>query len=50
MLYVKREGGIIVFNRKALVELKEWKDNYAPEYAALLEGARRVGKSTITQE
>ncbi len=47
---LRGEGGIIVFNRKALVELKEWKDNYAPEYAALLEGARRVGKSTIAEE
>ena len=38
------------FRRKALDLLKEWKDNYAPNYAALLEGARRVGKSTIAEE
>ena len=34
------------FNRKAFDLLKDWKENYAPNYAALLEGARRVGKST----
>ena len=38
------------FRRKALDLLKEWKDNYVPNYAALLEGARRVGKSTIAEE
>ena len=38
------------FKRKALDLLKDWKDNYAPNYAALLEGARRVGKSTIAEE
>ena len=38
------------FKRKAFDSLKEWKDNYAPNYAALLEGARRVGKSTIAEE
>ena len=38
------------FRRKAFDLLKDWKDNYAPYYAALLEGARRVGKSTIAEE
>ena len=38
------------FRRKAFDLLKEWKENYAPNYAALLEGARRVGKSTIAEE
>jgi predicted AAA+ superfamily ATPase len=38
------------FKRKALDLLKDWKENYAPNYAALLEGARRVGKSTIAEE
>ena len=38
------------FKRKALDLLKDWKENYAPKYAALLEGARRVGKSTIAEE
>ena len=37
------------FKRKAYGKLLEWKENYANEYAALLEGARRVGKSTIAE-
>ena len=39
-----------MFRRKATESLKYWKENYAPRYAALLEGARRVGKSTIAEE
>ena len=30
--------------------MKYWKDNRAPKYAVLLEGARRVGKTTIAEE
>ncbi len=36
-----------MFKRKAFDKLKSWKDNRAPKYAVLLEGARRVGKTTI---
>lgn len=39
-----------MFRRKVFEELTEWKNNYAPKYAALLEGARRVGKSTVAEE
>lgn len=39
-----------MFKRKAMDELKKWKEKKAPEYSALLEGARRVGKSTIAEE
>lgn len=39
-----------MFKRKAQVALKNWKENLAPNYAAILEGARRVGKSTIAEE
>ncbi len=39
-----------MLRRKALDKLKYWKENLAPHYAALLEGARRVGKSTIAEE
>ena len=39
-----------VFKRKAFYALKDWKENFAPHYAALLEGARRGGKSTIAEE
>lgn len=37
------------FKRKVYDELQKWKENYADEYAVLLEGARRVGKSTIAE-
>lgn len=38
------------FKRKAYVRLLEWKEKYADKYAVLLEGARRVGKSTIAEQ
>ena len=37
------------FKRKAYDQLVEWKDGFADRYAVLLEGARRVGKSTIAE-
>lgn len=37
------------FKRKAYAKLLDWKLNYADKYAVLLEGARRVGKSTIAK-
>ncbi len=39
----------MIFKRKAYDRLLEWKQNYADKYAILLEGARRVGKSTIVE-
>ena len=36
-----------MFERKAYQELLRWKNEYCPRYACLLEGARRVGKTTI---
>ncbi len=39
-----------MFKRKALEKLKYWKEKKAPKYSVLLEGARRVGKSTIAKE
>lgn len=39
----------MVFERKAYRKLLEWKEKYADRYAVLLEGARRVGKSTIAE-
>lgn len=39
-----------MFKRKAFENLKEWKEKKAPNYSVLLEGARRVGKSTIAEE
>ena len=40
----------MIFKRKAMTQLKEWKETYAGKYAALLEGPRRVGKSTIAEQ
>lgn len=37
------------FKRKVYSRLLEWKEKYSDKYAVLLEGARRVGKSTIAQ-
>jgi len=39
-----------MFRRKVYAQLLEWKNNYSDRYAVLLEGARRVGKSTIAEE
>lgn len=39
-----------MFKRKVSDALKNWKENYAPKYAALLEGARRVGKTTVAED
>ena len=39
-----------MFKRKAFEKLKYWKEKKAPKYSALLEGARRVGKTTIAEE
>ncbi len=43
-------GIIMIFKRKAILQLREWKETYNGRYAALLEGPRRVGKSTIAEE
>ena len=37
------------FRRKAYDKLLEWKNLYSDKYAVLLEGVRRVGKSTIAE-
>lgn len=45
---VKRKGSI-VFNRKAYTQLELWKQRSDGRTALLLEGARRVGKSTLVE-
>lgn len=40
----------MIFKRKATDSLREWKEQSNGKYAALLEGARRTGKSTIAEE
>lgn len=39
-----------MFKRKVYDALYLWKEQYSKNYAAMLEGARRVGKSTIAEE
>ena len=39
-----------MFKRKAYLQLLEWKNEWNGKYACLLEGARRVGKTTIAEE
>lgn len=39
-----------MFKRKVYSALTEWKEKYSKKYAAMLEGARRVGKSTVAEE
>ena len=39
-----------MFRRKAWDELKEWKDKWSGRYAVLVEGPRRVGKTTLVKE
>ncbi len=40
----------MIFRRKVYDKLLEWKNISAGASAALLEGARRIGKSTIVEE
>ena len=39
-----------MFKRKVTEQLHEWKEKYSDNYAALIEGARRVGKSTVAED
>ena len=40
----------MIFKRKIYNKLLDWKENYSFEKALLIEGARRIGKSTIVEE
>lgn len=40
----------VSLKRKINDELLKWKNEYAPEYALFLKGARRVGKTTVAEE
>ena len=39
-----------MFKRKVYDALAEWKEKYSGKYAAMLEGARRVGKSKVAEK
>ena len=45
-----KEGDDMIFRRKIYDSLLEWKKNASGEKAILIEGARRIGKSTIAEE
>ena len=47
---VPKEGGSVLFRRKVYEKLLYWKKMAAGSTAVLLEGARRIGKSTIIEE
>lgn len=40
----------MVFKRKIYDRLLEWKENWAGKRALLVQGARRIGKSTIVEQ
>ena len=40
----------MIFKRKIYDKLLDWKKNARGEKALLIEGARRIGKSTIVEE
>ena len=44
------EMGKYVFRRKIVDALLEWKEKRSDRYAVLIQGARRVGKSTVAEE
>lgn len=51
MHFWRKKGGMsMFFKRKAYEKLREWKEKYADCYSILLEGPRRVGKSTIAEQ
>ena len=39
-----------IFKRKIYDDLLSWKRDYSDRYAVMVEGARRVGKSTVVEE
>ena len=43
-------SGGTFFERKIYQELLEWKENSSDSYALMIEGARRVGKTTVVKE
>ena len=40
----------LIFKRKAYKQMIEWKNQFAPHYVLFLQGARRVGKTTLAKE
>ena len=48
--YYNIHGGSMIFKRKMYLKLLEWKELSSGETAVMLEGARRIGKSTLVME
>ena len=47
---ISTETSVMIFKRKVYEKLLDWKARHAGSYSVLLEGARRVGKSTVAEE
>jgi len=41
---------MVTFRRKIYDRISEWKERYGGKYALLVEGARRVGKTTVVKQ
>jgi predicted AAA+ superfamily ATPase len=41
---------VAIFKRKIYDKMLEWKRDYSGKYALLIEGARRVGKTTVVEQ
>ena len=49
-IYAHNPGGTMILKRKIYKKLLEWKNECQGKKALLIEGARRIGKSTICEE
>lgn len=49
IIVIERDD-FMIFKRKIYKDLLEWKNNISKEKALLIEGARRIGKSTVVDE
>lgn len=45
-----RKGKYFMFKRKIYSKMQEWKKDSDGKTALLIEGARRIGKSTVVEE
>jgi len=41
---------MVIFKRKIYDKISEWKEQYRGKYALLIEGARRIGKTTVVKQ
>ena len=48
--FIKVNMESVIFKRKAYQKLLEWKRDSAGKTALLIEGARRIGKSTLVEQ